>query len=116
MKVLENPFGCSVCRKPFSDPFELAEHVKIAHNNSLNNSMADDISNQFNCQNCDMKFNTQHGLNIHQTLVHEVEKTLSCKFCDKKFKNSQTLKSHENRHTGNEINTFLCFKAFSCDL
>ena len=114
MKVLENPFGCSVCRKPFSDPFELAEHVKIAHNNSLNNSMADDISNQFNCQNCDMKFNTQHGLNIHQTLVHEVEKTLSCKFCDKKFKNSQTLKSHENRHTGNEMNTFLMLQ--SCQL
>ena len=66
----------------------------------------DDFSNQFNCQNCDMKFSSQHGLNIHQTLVHEVEKTLSCKFCDKKFKSFQTLKTHENRHTGNGMNTF----------
>ena len=46
MKVLENPFGCSVCRKPFSDPYELAEHVKIAHNNSLNNSMVSKIKTE----------------------------------------------------------------------
>ena len=44
MKPLKEPFGCSLCKKSFSDPMDLANHYNLEHSPKSNDSKSPEKS------------------------------------------------------------------------
>nr|XP_033933523.1 zinc finger protein 572-like [Pseudochaenichthys georgianus] len=92
----EKPFGCSVCEKYFTQRGSLKKHL-IIHTEEK----------PFSCSVCEKYFPTRAHLHRHMR-SHTGEKTFSCSVCKKSFAQRGHLKEHMRIHTGE--------KPFSCSV
>ena len=73
---------CSYCRKGFTDPDNLKEHVKNC------------FMKKHPCKECDLKFATESKLERHVNECHLQIKEFECKDCEKSFARKDKLADH----------------------
>ncbi|KAL7731901.1 hypothetical protein ACLKA6_017474 [Drosophila palustris] len=82
----DRPFGCSVCRRFFSQQSTLLNHIKT-HTGEK----------PYKCKICDVSFRQVATLNNHMK-IHTGEKPYNCSYCPKQFRQKSTLQNHERIH------------------
>ncbi|EDV91374.1 adult enhancer factor 1 [Drosophila grimshawi] len=82
----DRPFGCSVCRRFFSQQSTLVNHIKT-HTGEK----------PYKCKICDASFRQVATLNNHMK-IHTGEKPYNCSYCPKQFRQKSTLQNHLRIH------------------
>ncbi|XP_017953627.1 adult enhancer factor 1-like [Drosophila navojoa] len=82
----DRPFGCSVCRRFFSQQSTLVNHIKT-HTGEK----------PYKCKICDASFRQVATLNNHMK-IHTGEKPYNCSYCPKQFRQKSTLQNHIRIH------------------
>ncbi|EDV94741.1 zinc finger protein 271 isoform X1 [Drosophila grimshawi] len=83
----DRPFGCSVCRRFFSQQSTLVNHIKT-HTGEK----------PYKCKICEVSFRQVATLNNHMK-IHTGEKPYNCSYCPKQFRQKSTLQNHLRVHT-----------------
>ncbi|XP_071060574.1 zinc finger and SCAN domain-containing protein 31-like [Pseudochaenichthys georgianus] len=97
----KKPFGCSVCKKAFSQSGNLNRHMTI-HTGEK----------PFSCSVCTKYFSLSGHLKAHMR-IHTGEKPFSCSICKKAFSQSGSVKAHMRVHTGEKpYSCKVCDKIF----
>ena len=73
MNLKEKLFSCKYCKKTFTNPASLKNHIN-SHTGEQ----------QFVCTKCDKSYSSKSSLVQHQ-VIHNEEKQFPCQFCDKRF-------------------------------
>ena len=84
----EKNFVCKECGEAFLQKCELESHISRTHKNLK----------VWECDSCDMKFNTNKELQLHKQNEHEADKyPFKCPHCPKRAKTENYLNQHIER-------------------
>ena len=67
---LSRKFPCSLCRFTTRSMEEIKKHLISEHNKEQHNLMVEEITEEFVCDDCDMKLSRKSELEIHMNKVH----------------------------------------------
>lgn len=84
----EKIYICKICKKSFTHPSTLKDHVNTHYNNK-----------PYKCkyEGCNKSFSNNSNLNRH-IRIHTGEKPYKCEICNKRFSQSSNLKVHMKTH------------------
>uniref|UniRef100_A0A671LW85 C2H2-type domain-containing protein n=1 Tax=Sinocyclocheilus anshuiensis TaxID=1608454 RepID=A0A671LW85_9TELE len=122
---------CHVCNKVFAQAGILQKHVKMQHQEKMDNTCEicfksfrfpsdldihrsrHDPSRPFACNSCKMRFWTAKALTIHHRMVH-LRRPHRCTKCHLSFTRSTELAEHMVTHRDENFPCDLCDETFSC--
>ena len=67
---LSRKFPCSLCRFTTRSMEEIKKHLISEHNKEQHNWMVEEVTEEFVCDDCDMKFSRKSELETHMNIVH----------------------------------------------
>uniref|UniRef100_A0A8C1RZG7 C2H2-type domain-containing protein n=1 Tax=Cyprinus carpio TaxID=7962 RepID=A0A8C1RZG7_CYPCA len=124
-------YRCHVCSKVFAQAGILQRHVKMQHQEKMDNiceicfknfrfpsdldihRSCHDPNRPFVCNNCKMRFWTAKALTVHHRMVH-LHSPHRCTKCHLSFTRSTELAEHMVTHRDENFPCDLCDETFSC--
>lgn len=117
IKVDITDLKCKICKKSLPKLYDLAAHLKTAHNKKITTDMSEIIpfkfdTEEFHCAVCGTEYSTFKILQEH---MHHHFRNHICEVCNAGFITRRLLICHKRRHAKGEFKCSQCDKTFICD-